>query len=75
MAALLTFFSPLFFYTGNNAVDKAARTEEKLAAGQLKEQKQLSYQEQKRRAQAPKRIEKIEKELAALEQAKTSSKD
>ena len=28
---------------------------------QLKEQKQLSYQEQKRRAQAPKRIETIEK--------------
>jgi hypothetical protein len=46
-----------------------------LAAVQLKEQKQLSYQEQKRRAQAPKRIEKIEKDLAALEQAKTSSKD
>ncbi len=33
------------------------------------EQKQQSYQEQKRRAQTPKRIEKIEKELVSLEQA------
>jgi len=32
------------------------------------EQKQQSYQEKKRRAQTPKRIEEIEKELVSLEQ-------
>mmetsp|Transcript_64848 Transcript_64848/g.104985 ORF Transcript_64848/g.104985 Transcript_64848/m.104985 type:complete len:550 (+) Transcript_64848:2-1651(+) len=51
----------------NNAVDAAAKAEEKVAAAVVKEQKQLSYEQQKKRSNAPKRIEKIEKEISKLE--------
>jgi hypothetical protein len=50
-----------------NAADAAAQHEDKMAAAATKEQKQLSYEQQKRRSQAPKRIAKIELEIGKLE--------
>ena len=50
-----------------NAADAAAQHEEKVTAAAAKEQKQMSYALQKKRSQAPKRIEKIEKEIGKLE--------